>query len=51
MLGNIKREIMVEIMTGNESNIFNYDNNTFYLIAVNVTEMTFVGLLYYFVRF
>jgi hypothetical protein len=49
MLRNMKCELMVEIMLGNESNVFNCDN-TSCLIAVNIIEITFVGLLYYFVR-
>ena len=47
----INCELMVEVMKGYESKLLTCANNTFCLIAVTITEITFVGLLYSFVRF
>jgi len=51
MLKNIKCELMVEVVTGNESNILTCGNNAFCLIVVNIIKITFVSLFYNFVRF
>jgi hypothetical protein len=38
MLRNIKCESMVDFVMRNESNVFNCNDNTFCLIAVNIVE-------------
>jgi len=42
---------MVEIVMINESNVLNCNGNRFYLILVNIVEITFVNWFYCFVRF
>ena len=51
MLRNIKRKSTVETVKGNGSNVLNCNGNRFYLIAVNIDEITFVNCFYCFVRF
>ena len=53
MTGNtvVSRSVKYKFRTRSESKVLTCDSNAFYLKVLNIIQITFVGLLYYFVRF